>query len=139
MAGVDYAIAQGLADADRLGVGGWSYGGIPTNYVITKTERPRPLPARVGRGTMSRSLNPGGTLTPVWTACRGPASAAGVKGKYRPTRRPYRRGAGCGGGGGSGTFELKMSCFNRHIPSGSFCRTSMNFPLSAGIPVSFIQ
>lgn len=39
MAGVDYAVAQGYADADRLGVGGWSYGGILTNYVITKTDR----------------------------------------------------------------------------------------------------
>jgi dipeptidyl aminopeptidase/acylaminoacyl peptidase len=39
MAGVDYAIAQGYADPARLGVGGWSYGGILTNYVITKTDR----------------------------------------------------------------------------------------------------
>jgi len=39
MAGVDYTIAQGWADGDRLGVGGWSYGGILTNYVITKTDR----------------------------------------------------------------------------------------------------
>lgn len=39
MAGVDYAIQQGYADPDRLGVGGWSYGGILTNYVITKTDR----------------------------------------------------------------------------------------------------
>lgn len=39
MAAVDYAIAEGYADADRLGVGGWSYGGILTNYVITKTDR----------------------------------------------------------------------------------------------------
>lgn len=39
MAGVDYAIEAGYADPDRLGVGGWSYGGILTNYVITKTDR----------------------------------------------------------------------------------------------------
>ncbi len=39
MAGVDFAIEQGYADPDRLGVGGWSYGGILTNYVITKTDR----------------------------------------------------------------------------------------------------
>ncbi len=38
-AGVDYAIAQGYADPQRLGVGGWSYGGILTNYVITKSDR----------------------------------------------------------------------------------------------------
>ncbi|NIQ52181.1 MAG: prolyl oligopeptidase family serine peptidase, partial [Gammaproteobacteria bacterium] len=39
MAGVDHAIELGVADPDRLGVGGWSYGGILTNYVITKTDR----------------------------------------------------------------------------------------------------
>ncbi|HEX6940468.1 MAG TPA: S9 family peptidase [Longimicrobiales bacterium] len=39
MAGVDHAIAMGVADPERLGVGGWSYGGILTNYVITKTDR----------------------------------------------------------------------------------------------------
>ncbi len=39
MAGVDHANAIGLADGKRLGVGGWSYGGILTNYVITKSTR----------------------------------------------------------------------------------------------------
>jgi dipeptidyl aminopeptidase/acylaminoacyl peptidase len=39
MAAVDRAIAMGVADPDRLGVGGWSYGGILTNYVITQTTR----------------------------------------------------------------------------------------------------
>jgi dipeptidyl aminopeptidase/acylaminoacyl peptidase len=39
MAAVDHAIASGVADPERLGVGGWSYGGILTNYVITKTTR----------------------------------------------------------------------------------------------------
>lgn len=39
MAVVDQAVSMGVADADRLGVGGWSYGGILTNYVISKTTR----------------------------------------------------------------------------------------------------
>ena len=39
MAGVDTAGDLGLVDPDRLGVGGWSYGGILTNYVITQTDR----------------------------------------------------------------------------------------------------
>jgi len=39
MAAVDYAIAEGYSDPSRLGVGGWSYGGILTNYVITKSDR----------------------------------------------------------------------------------------------------
>jgi len=39
IAGVDYAIDKGYADPEKLGVGGWSYGGILTNYVITKSKR----------------------------------------------------------------------------------------------------
>lgn len=39
MAAADEAVARGLADEKRLVVGGWSYGGILTNYVITKTAR----------------------------------------------------------------------------------------------------
>jgi len=39
MAMVDYAIAQGVADPDKLGVGGWSYGGISTDFIITQTTR----------------------------------------------------------------------------------------------------
>ena len=39
MAMVDYAIEQGIADPEKLGVGGWSYGGISTNFIITQTTR----------------------------------------------------------------------------------------------------
>ena len=39
MAAVDHVVAMGIADPDRLGVGGWSYGGILTDYVIAKTTR----------------------------------------------------------------------------------------------------
>jgi len=39
MAAVDHAVALGIADPERLGVGGWSYGGILTDYVVTKTGR----------------------------------------------------------------------------------------------------
>lgn len=39
MAMVDYAIAQGIADPDKLGVGGWSYGGISTDFIIGQTKR----------------------------------------------------------------------------------------------------
>ena len=39
MAGVDYMIDQGFIDKEKLGVGGWSYGGILTNYIITKSDR----------------------------------------------------------------------------------------------------
>jgi len=39
LAAVDDAVARGLADPDRLGVGGWSYGGISTNYLVATTTR----------------------------------------------------------------------------------------------------
>jgi dipeptidyl aminopeptidase/acylaminoacyl peptidase len=39
MAMVDSAIEQGIADPDKLGVGGWSYGGISTDFIITQTTR----------------------------------------------------------------------------------------------------
>jgi dipeptidyl aminopeptidase/acylaminoacyl peptidase len=39
LAVVDYAVAQGIADPDRLGVGGWSYGGIMTDQVIARDQR----------------------------------------------------------------------------------------------------
>ena len=38
-AGVDQTIARGIADPDRLGVGGWSYGGILTDCVIARDPR----------------------------------------------------------------------------------------------------
>jgi dipeptidyl aminopeptidase/acylaminoacyl peptidase len=36
---VDYAIAQGVADPDKLGVLGWSYGAISTDFIVAKTPR----------------------------------------------------------------------------------------------------
>ena len=39
IAGVDQAIADGLADPDRLGVTGGSYGGYLTNWIIGKSQR----------------------------------------------------------------------------------------------------
>jgi dipeptidyl aminopeptidase/acylaminoacyl peptidase len=39
MAGVDLLIERGVADPDRLGIMGWSYGGYMTSWVITQTGR----------------------------------------------------------------------------------------------------
>ncbi len=36
---VDHLVAKGIADPARLGIGGWSYGGILTNYTIAKDSR----------------------------------------------------------------------------------------------------
>jgi dipeptidyl aminopeptidase/acylaminoacyl peptidase len=39
MAGVDYLVAQGIADPGKLGIGGWSYGGYMSEWAITQTTR----------------------------------------------------------------------------------------------------
>jgi len=39
LAAMDDAVTRGIADPDKLGVGGWSYGGISTNYIIATTPR----------------------------------------------------------------------------------------------------
>ncbi|MGF7149656.1 dipeptidyl aminopeptidase/acylaminoacyl peptidase [Sphingomonas zeicaulis] len=38
-AGITYAIEAGIADPDRIGAGGWSYGGILTGYMIASEPR----------------------------------------------------------------------------------------------------
>ena len=39
MLGIDLLIERGVADPDRLGIGGWSYGGFLTAWAITQTDR----------------------------------------------------------------------------------------------------
>jgi dipeptidyl aminopeptidase/acylaminoacyl peptidase len=39
MAGVDYVIKMGVADPDKLGVMGWSYGGFMTSWIVGHTDR----------------------------------------------------------------------------------------------------
>ena len=45
MAGVDHCIADGIADPDRLGIAGLSYGGYMAGWAVGQTDRF----ARVGR------------------------------------------------------------------------------------------
>jgi dipeptidyl aminopeptidase/acylaminoacyl peptidase len=39
MAGVDHVVKLGIADEQRLGIMGWSYGGFMTSWTITQTQR----------------------------------------------------------------------------------------------------
>jgi len=39
LAVVDWAVQQGIADPERLGIGGWSYGGILTDAIIARDRR----------------------------------------------------------------------------------------------------
>ena len=39
MSGVDYLVSKSIADPDRLGIGGWSYGGFMSAWAVTHTNR----------------------------------------------------------------------------------------------------
>ena len=48
MTGIDYLIAQGVADRERLGIVGGSYGGYMTNWAISHTNRFKAAVSRYG-------------------------------------------------------------------------------------------
>jgi dipeptidyl aminopeptidase/acylaminoacyl peptidase len=39
MTGVDHLVSEGIADSERLGLRGWSYGGILGGWTVTQTDR----------------------------------------------------------------------------------------------------
>jgi dipeptidyl aminopeptidase/acylaminoacyl peptidase len=53
LAGVDYAVRVGIADPARLGIGGWSYGGILTDYTIAHDTRFKAAIAGAGSGNQT--------------------------------------------------------------------------------------
>lgn len=54
MTGVDTMIASGIADPDRLGAFGWSYGGYMTFWILTQTDR-------------FKAVSPGAGLTNIYS------------------------------------------------------------------------
>lgn len=52
LAAADYAVSVGVADPQRLGIGGWSYGAILTNYVISSDTRFKAATSGAGIGNM---------------------------------------------------------------------------------------
>lgn len=54
MTGVDALIASGVADPDRLGAFGWSYGGYMTFWILTQTDR-------------FKAVSPGAGLTNIYS------------------------------------------------------------------------
>jgi len=54
MSGVDAMIANGIADPDRLGALGWSYGGYMTYWILTQTDR-------------FKAVSPGAGLTNIYS------------------------------------------------------------------------
>jgi len=51
-AGISYAIESGIADPERVGVAGWSYGGILTDYMIATDQRIRAAVSGAGVGNV---------------------------------------------------------------------------------------
>jgi dipeptidyl aminopeptidase/acylaminoacyl peptidase len=58
LAGVDYLVSRGIADRDRLAIGGWSYGGILTDYTIATDRR---FKAAISGGGSANQLSMYGT------------------------------------------------------------------------------
>jgi len=52
LAVTDAAVATGKIDADKMGVGGWSYGGILTDYTIASTDRFKAASSGAGMGNL---------------------------------------------------------------------------------------
>jgi dipeptidyl aminopeptidase/acylaminoacyl peptidase len=48
MAGVDYLIAEGIVDGDRMGAMGWSAGGHWSNWILTHTDRFKAISSGAG-------------------------------------------------------------------------------------------
>jgi dipeptidyl aminopeptidase/acylaminoacyl peptidase len=58
LAGARYLVETGVADADRLGIGGWSYGGYMAAWAVTQTDRFR---ASVAGAPMTNLVSEYGT------------------------------------------------------------------------------
>ena len=60
---MDHLVAEGISDPDRLGIGGWSYGGINTNYSIASDDR---FSAAVSGSGIANLLTGFGTDQYIW-------------------------------------------------------------------------
>ncbi len=62
--GIDVLIERGIADPERLGMAGWSYGGLTTAWAVTASNRFKA--AMVGAGITNRTSFQGTTDLPSW-------------------------------------------------------------------------
>ncbi len=81
MAGVDKLIADGIADPDRLGVMGASYGGYMTNWVVTQT-------ARFKAASAGASIS---DLTTSYSSAKAASSSSAISSGRGKTPRRIRR------------------------------------------------
>jgi dipeptidyl aminopeptidase/acylaminoacyl peptidase len=75
LAGVDYVVRENIADPKRLGIGGWSYGGILTDYTIASDQRFKAAISGAGSGNQLSMfgsdqyiLQYNAELEPPWSA-----------------------------------------------------------------------
>jgi dipeptidyl aminopeptidase/acylaminoacyl peptidase len=61
VAAADFAVSQGFADPERLGIGGWSYGGYMAAWAVTQTNR---FKASVSGAPMTDLASEFGTESP---------------------------------------------------------------------------
>jgi len=66
MAGIDHCIASGIANPNRLGIGGWSYGGFMTAWAVSQT--PRFKAAVMGAGICNWLSFHGNSVLADWDA-----------------------------------------------------------------------
>jgi len=101
MAGVDRVVADGVADPDRLGIAGWSYGGFMTAWAVTRTNRFKA--AVMGAGIADWRSFHGASNIPTWDALfygdpaererADPYDPAGPYARYSPITHVARVGA----------------------------------------------
>jgi dipeptidyl aminopeptidase/acylaminoacyl peptidase len=97
LAGVDHVVGMGIADPDRLVVGGWSYGGMLTNYVIASDTR-------------FRAASSGASIANAWAGCALAGVRADVPGAAHPGD-PDQAGHLSGAGSQPGCAQLQR----RHL------------------------
>lgn len=61
MTGVDWLISHGDADPDRLGIGGWSYGGYMSMWAVTQTTRFKAAVAGAGMSDLASEFGTEGS------------------------------------------------------------------------------
>ena len=81
---VDEAVKQGIADPNRLGIGGWSYGGISTDYAIATDTRFKAAVSGAGSALHSRCTASTSTSSSTTrsSASRGRTKEAWMKMSY---------------------------------------------------------
>ena len=55
LAGVDYLVAEGIADPDKLAIIGHSYGAVFTNWIVTQTDRFKAAISKEGSADLRRT------------------------------------------------------------------------------------